>query len=178
MNEGLQSTNTELQTAMLGNVNNTAEERVTALWMLISLTSDNAAPPQNDRINGTGVPVLWQGHNTSLYNVWNHGMPSAIASGDSLENATNWAQYLTDHIKAGDIFPHKVDWLKDLSLCWPGYMSMGWAEDANSYMCSAVIPHGAAVLVGKEMSGDYFANNTAVIHRQIAKGQSWSQVTV
>lgn len=117
-----------LQTAILGDLDNTQAERATALRMLIALLSENAEPPRNDQINGTSVSVLWQGQSTSLYDVWNRGMPSAIAGGDSLPSATGWAQYLIGHIKAGDIFPYKTSWLKNLSLCYPGYTSMGWVS--------------------------------------------------
>lgn len=139
--------------------------------MLSAMVLENAQPNHNDRYTGLNVPVLWRNTSTNLYDVWNRGMPTALAGGEILMAATAWSEYLIDNLHSGFLFPRKMSWLRDLSLCFPAHTSMVWAKDANAYMCSAVMPNGSNVLEGQELSGDYLTNNTAVVHRQVAKGK-------
>ena len=48
--------------------------------------------------------------------------------------------------------------------------SMLWANDANSYVCTQVMPNGINVLANQDLSGDYYDNSTATIQYMIAKG--------
>lgn len=46
---------------------------------------------------------------------------------------------------------------------------MIWAKQANTYVCSTVMPDGPATLNGTELDGDYYTTAVPVVQLQIAR---------
>jgi hypothetical protein len=51
----------------------------------------------------------------------------------------------------------------------PVATSLGWAEESNKLICTAVLPDGVDAVEGHELSGDYYKSAVPVIELQIAK---------
>lgn len=47
--------------------------------------------------------------------------------------------------------------------------SLGWAQEANAFVCTAVLPKGIQGLVGRDLSGTYFEDAVPVVELQVAK---------
>lgn len=97
-------------------------------------------------------------------------MPEELVGGSTMTFARSWAASLTSELKNGAYKDEKSSWLSGMSLDDPVATSMGWARDANSYVCTAVIPRGVDAVEGKELDGQYYRDAVPVIEVQIAKG--------
>jgi hypothetical protein len=96
-------------------------------------------------------------------------MPEKLVGGYSLADAEKWAAALTVAIKTGVYKPQAASWLEGIDLSDPITTSLGWAEEANTFVCTTVMPEGASALVNQELSGDYYDSCVPVIQLQVAK---------
>jgi hypothetical protein len=96
-------------------------------------------------------------------------MPEKLIGGYSLTDAQNWAANLTNSIKTGMYEKEAAGWLKGLKLADPVGSSMIWAEEANKYVCSTVMPEGKTGVTDKELSGAYYESAIPIIELQIAR---------
>lgn len=46
---------------------------------------------------------------------------------------------------------------------------MVWAEEANAYVCSTVMPEGPTALDGQELDGSYYTAAVPVVQLQVAR---------
>lgn len=56
-----------------------------------------------------------------------------------------------------------------ISLDDPVNSSLAWAQEANQYICSTVMPDGATALNGTELGGEYYEKGIPVIEIQVAR---------
>ncbi len=47
--------------------------------------------------------------------------------------------------------------------------ALGWAQEANAYVCSTVLAKGISYVEGTDLSGSYTTTSTPVVDLQIAK---------
>jgi hypothetical protein len=96
-------------------------------------------------------------------------MPEKLVGGYSLVDAEKWAAVLTIAIKTGIYKSQAASWLKGIDLSDPITTSSAWAEEANTFVCTTVMPEGVSGLQNQELSGDYYESCVPVIQLQIAR---------
>lgn len=96
-------------------------------------------------------------------------MPEKLIGGYSLADAEKWAAALTIAIKAGIYKPQAEGWLQGMDLKDPVKTSLAWAEEANAFICSVVMPEGKEGVEGQELGGTYYQTAIPVIQLQIAR---------
>jgi len=89
--------------------------------------------------------------------------------GYALADAQRWASTLSKAILTGTYESDAASWLLGIDLSDPVSSTMIWAKEANAYVCSTVMPDGAAALNGKELDGDYYTTAVPVVQLQIAR---------
>lgn len=97
-------------------------------------------------------------------------MPEKIIGGGyTLADAEKWAASLTAAIKTGAYKSEAAGWLTSIELSDPVSSSMVWAEQANAYVCTTVMPDGVTAVRGMELDGAYYQSAAPVIQLQIAR---------
>ena len=96
-------------------------------------------------------------------------MPEKFVGGYALSDAERWAATLTTAITSGIYKSLAAGWLAGIELSDPLTTSLAWAEEANLFVCSTVMPNGVAALENQELSGDYYKSCIPVIQLQIAR---------
>lgn len=96
-------------------------------------------------------------------------MPEKLVGGYSLTDAKNWASELLADIQTGKYKNSSKSWLEGISIKDAVGSSMVWAKDANSYVCSTVLPNGEDGVEGKELDNEYYNTAIVVIEEQVAK---------
>jgi hypothetical protein len=118
---------------------------------------------------GNGIKVTFAGKPTNLHAVWDTSVPEKLVGGYSLEDAQRWASDLTRAILSGAYKSQAAIWLEGMNLDDPVSTTMIWATEANKFVCSTVMPNGAAALEGQELDGDYYDSAVPVVQLQVAK---------
>jgi len=124
---------------------------------------------ENLAIGGNQINVTFNGVKTNLHSIWDTAIPQKAAGNFSQATASAWAQNLTAEIKYGKYQKESKKWLDSLAVKQPVGSAMIWANDANSYVCTTVLPNGPDAVFGKELSGTYYENVIPVVKEQIAK---------
>lgn len=106
---------------------------------------------------------------TNLHAVWDTSIPEKLVGGYALADAQRWATNLSQAILTGPYKSPATSWLSGIDLSDPVSSTMIWAMEANSYVCSTVMPNGAAVLNGTELDGNYYTTAVPVVQLQIAR---------
>jgi hypothetical protein len=120
-------------------------------------------------VGGNLINVTFNGAKTNLHSIWDTAIPQKAAGNFSQANALSWATNLTSEIKHGQYKKESKSWIKDMDANDAVDSSMIWASDANSYVCSTVLPDGPDAVFGKELSGAYYETAIPVVTKQIAK---------
>jgi hypothetical protein len=89
--------------------------------------------------------------------------------GFALADAQRWATTLSQDITSGGYMDQAASWLDGIDLSDPVSSTMIWAQEANQYVCSTVMPDGPAALNGAELDGDYYTTAVPVVQLQIAR---------
>jgi hypothetical protein len=76
---------------------------------------------------------------------------------------------LTKKIRTGAYRQKAAEWVKDLDISDPRETAMGWARDANAYVCSTVIEPGLEYLETTDLAGEYFQSARPVFEELIAR---------
>lgn len=98
-------------------------------------------------------------------------MPVQYRGGSALSDASTWANAIAKDIKSGKYQSQASSWIQGATISDPVSSAMIWAQDANAYVCSVVMPNGEAALEnGNDLSGDYYNGVIDTIELQIAKG--------
>ncbi|KAA8570829.1 hypothetical protein MFRU_011g01120 [Monilinia fructicola] len=124
---------------------------------------------ENIDIGGNTIHVNFTGKPTNLHSVWDTAIPEKLVGGYSMADAKDWADALTTAIKTGIYQYQAKSWLEGMDISDPLTTALGWARDSNAFVCTTVIPDGAEVLQGKELSGDYYDGSVPVIQLQVAR---------
>ena len=97
-------------------------------------------------------------------------MPEKLVGGYALSDAQDWAQNLTDEIKSGIYQSDAASWISGLNLQDAQGTALGFAQDANTWVCSDVLKGGDSAVAGQDLGGDYYDNAVPIFREQIAKG--------
>lgn len=151
--------------------NLTTVERQKALKWVIHFLGDIHQPlhVENLEIGGNGIDVTFNGTKTNLHHIWDSNMPEKLIGGYSLEDARNWSEELVAAISSGKYANASSSWLEGVNIADPVSSAMVWAQDANSYVCTTVVPNGQIAVEGQELEGAYYDAAIPVIQTQIAK---------
>lgn len=151
--------------------NISTSERQKALKWVVHFLGDIHQPlhVENLEIGGNGINVTFDGVSTNLHHIWDSNMPEKLIGGYSLEDARSWSQDLVSEIVSGKYANASRGWLSGMDFSDPIGSAMVWARDANSYVCTAVVPEGQEAVEGKELEGTYYDEAIPVIQLQIAK---------
>lgn len=147
------------------------EEQQKALKWVIHFVGDVHQPlhVENIAVGGNQINVTFNGAKTNLHAIWDTQIPQKSAGNFSLPNALTWANTLTREIKTGSYKKEARTWLQGLQVKNAIDSSMNWAQDANKFVCSTVLPNGPDAVFAKELSGDYYETAIPVVTKQIAK---------
>lgn len=148
---------------------NTAE----ALKFLVHLLGDITQPLHDEayEVGANDVDVTYQGYSDNLHSDWDTYMPETLVGGYSLSDALSWATNLTKEIDSGDYASVAASWIDGDDVDEALDTATSWASDANSYVCTVVMPNGAEAL--EEMDDlypTYYESAVPTIELQIAKG--------
>lgn len=124
---------------------------------------------ENLEVGGNLINVTFAGAKTNLHAAWDTAIPQKLVGNYSLATAQSWAANLTNEIKRGTYKKESRTWSKGLKAKKPVDSAMVWASDANSYVCSTVVPNGPDALRDQEISGAYYETAIPVVQKQIAK---------
>ncbi|KAL1649393.1 hypothetical protein SLS61_006501 [Didymella pomorum] len=146
-------------------------EQQKALKWVIHFAGDIHQPlhVENLEVGGNLINVTFNGARTNLHAAWDTAIPQKFAGNYSLANAERWAANLTSEIKRGVYKKESKTWTKGLKAKNPVDTAMLWANDANAFVCSTVIPNGADAVRNQEISGAYYETAIPVVTKQIAK---------
>lgn len=158
-------------TARITPANISLVERQRALKWVVHFLGDIHQPlhVENLEIGGNGINVTFNGSETNLHHIWDSNMPEKLRGGYALDDARTWAEELVGAMPTGKYANASASWLQGMDIANPVASAMVWAQDANSYVCSAVVPEGQDAVEGKELQGEYYDEAVVVIQQQIAK---------
>ena len=118
---------------------------------------------------GNGIPVTFDGVATNLHHIWDTNMLEKLIGGYSLAYAEQWANTLTTAIKTGAYQPLADGWLDAINLSDPVTTALAWAEEANAFVCTTVMPKGITGVENQELGGAYYQSSVPVFQLQIAR---------
>jgi hypothetical protein len=146
-------------------------EQQKALKWVVHFIGDIHQPlhVENLAIGGNQINVTFNNVKTNLHAIWDTQIPQKAIGNFSQANALSWANNLTAEIKHGQYKKEARTWLRGLKAKDAIDSAMVWANDANQYVCSTVLPNGPDAVFGKELSGAYYETAIPVVQKQIAK---------
>lgn len=111
------------------------------------------------------------GYSDNLHSDWDTYMPETLVGGSALTDAQSWATDLIAEIESGSYKSLAASWIDGDSPDSSLDTAMAWASDANAYVCSVVMPDGAAALTAmSDLYPTYYDSVIPTIELQIAKG--------
>lgn len=142
-----------------------------ALRFLVHFIGDITQPLHDEalKVGGNDIDVTFDGTATNLHHIWDTNMPEQLRGGYSLSDASKWATNLTTEIDSGAYESQKASWIKGLDITDAKTTALGWATDANQYVCSIVIPKGQAAVEKGDLYPTYYNSAIGTIELQIAK---------
>ncbi|KAH8646430.1 putative nuclease S1 precursor [Ilyonectria robusta] len=148
--------------------------RVEAAKFIVHFVGDLHQPLHNEDVarGGNDIFVKWDTREFNLHHIWDSSIAEKWIGGlrgkpDHL--AQKWANQLAIEITDGKFTADKETWLKDFDLNKPNGTAMAWSREANALVCTHVLPQGPQVIVGKELSGDYFSKAGPIVEKQVAR---------
>lgn len=98
-------------------------------------------------------------------------MPETLVGGSALSDAQSWANDLIAEIDSGSYAKVAASWIDGDDPSAAQDTAMAWASDANAYVCTVVMPDGAAALTAAtDLYPTYYDSVIPTIELQIAKG--------
>jgi len=118
---------------------------------------------------GNSISVNFTNKVVNLHHVWDTSIPEHLIGGYSLASASAWANNISLAITEGVYQPLAHEWLEGIALGDPITTALGWATEANAFVCTTVLPGGVEGVEGKELSGEYYDEGIKVVQLQIAR---------
>ena len=97
-------------------------------------------------------------------------MPEQLIGGSTLADAQTWANTLISDITSGTYKSEAASWIAGDDISDVITTATRWATDANAFVCSVVMPNGAAALETGDLYPTYYNSAIGTIELQIAKG--------
>jgi hypothetical protein len=147
------------------------KERQKALKWVVHFVGDIHQPlhVENVAVGGNLINVTFNGAKSNLHSIWDTAIPEKAYGNFSQANALALANNLIAEIQHGKFKKESKTWLKGLRAKDAVKSSMIWAREANSYVCSTVIPNGPDAVFAQELSGAYWDSAIPVVTKQLAK---------
>ncbi|KAG5979984.1 hypothetical protein E4U55_004514 [Claviceps digitariae] len=152
-----------------------AWRRAQAAKFVIHFIGDLHQPLHNEDValGGNRIHVLWDGKTFNLHHVWDTSIAEKWLGGGRYRKpylaAEKWAKQLADEIEHGKFAAQREAWLKDLNFQDAIETAMAWSRETNAFVCTHVLPQGAAAIENQELGGDYFKKAGPVIELQVAR---------
>lgn len=144
-----------------------------ALKFLVHFVGDITQPLHDEayEVGGNDVDVTYQGYSDNLHSDWDTYMPESLVGGYALTDAASWAADLIKEIDSGSYASVAASWIEGDDPSSAQDTAMAWATDANAYVCTVVMPDGAAALTAMtDLYPTYYNSVIGTIELQIAKG--------
>jgi hypothetical protein len=142
-----------------------------ALRFIVHFVGDIHQPLHDEalEIGGNDIDVTFAGASTNLHHIWDTEIPEKFTGGYALSDAKTWANTLNTAVNSGIYASQAASWTKGLDVTDPVTTTLGWASQANAYVCSTVIPNGQAAVEDVDLSGAYYNKAISVVELQIAR---------
>jgi hypothetical protein len=154
-----------------------AGEKRDAMRFLVHFVGDVHQPLHVEGVErgGNGINVTFGGRDSNLHHIWDTEIVEKIAG---TEDAEDWAGELISLIKEGGeggsgngngtgIDPES--WTEGIDVSDMQTTAMGWAGDANGFVCSDVLPEGEEGVESGDLADEYFSEHGGVARVQIMK---------
>lgn len=96
-------------------------------------------------------------------------MPQVKAGSSTLPHALIWANNITAEINTGIYKSSASSWISGDAISDVVTTATRWATDANAYVCTVVMPNGAAALQTGDLYPTYYNSVIPTIELQLAK---------
>lgn len=142
--------------------------KLDAMRFLIHFVGDLHQPLHDEKLEegGNDIEVTYDGEETNLHHIWDTEIVEQLADG---ADAEEFAKNLTASIDARDYGWDVEDWMAGASLNDTLSTVMGWASEANAYVCSEVLSAGVDAVEEGDLSGSYYNAHYDVARVQIAR---------
>ncbi|KAJ7720837.1 putative nuclease PA3, partial [Mycena metata] len=160
-------------TQRVGDGRLSADNTAEALRFLVHFTGDITQPLHDEafELGANGVAVTYQGFSDNLHSDWDTFMPETLIGGSTLADAQSWAKTLIADINSGIYKSQAASWIAGDTITDVVTTATRWASDANAFVCTVVMPNGAAALTAeKDLFPTYYDAVIPTIELQIAKG--------
>jgi hypothetical protein len=150
-----------------------AAEKRDAMRFLVHFVGDIHQPLHVEGLEegGNGINVTFDGDETNLHHIWDTEIVEKIAG---TENAEDWATELISLVNDGGSASNGTAlnpdaWTEGIDISDVEKTAMGWASDANSFVCSDVLPDGEEAVEEGDLADAYFQAHGEVARVQITK---------
>ncbi|KAJ9192260.1 hypothetical protein DTO164E3_8461 [Paecilomyces variotii] len=159
-------------TQRVGDGRLSSEHTAEALKFIVHFVGDITQPLHDEayEVGGNEIKVTYQGYSDNLHADWDTYMPETLIGGSSLSDAKTWADQLIKEIDSGNYASQKASWIDGDDVKDAQTTAARWASDGNSYVCTVVMPNGAAALEKGDLYPTYYNSAIGTIELQIAKG--------
>ena len=142
-----------------------------ALKFLVHFLGDLTQPLHDEAyaVGGNKITVTFDGYSDNLHADWDTYMPEKLIGGHELSDAQSWADTLIGEITSGSYKSQAASWIKGDDVGDAITTATRWASDANSFVCTTVMPDGADALHKGDLYPAYFNSAISTIELQIAK---------
>lgn len=150
-----------------------AENTAEALKFLVHFVGDITQPLHDEayEVGGNDIKVTFDGYSgDNLHSDWDTYIPEKLVGGGTLSDAQTWANTLITDITSGSYKSAAASWIAGDSIDDVVTSATRWASDANAFVCSVVMPNGAAALQTGDLYPTYYNSVIGTIELQIAKG--------
>ncbi|OAA48053.1 Phospholipase C/P1 nuclease, core [Beauveria brongniartii RCEF 3172] len=143
-----------------------------ALKFLVHFLGDVTQPLHDEayEVGGNNIKVTFDGYSDNLHADWDTYIPQKKVGGSKLTDAQSWAGALVAEIESGALKSQAAGWISGDNVADPITSATRWASDANTYVCSVVMPGGASALQQGDLYPDYYNSVIGTVELQIAKG--------
>ncbi|KAF8178211.1 nuclease s1 [Mycena galopus ATCC 62051] len=143
-----------------------------ALMFLVHFVGDITQPLHDEayEVGANDVAVHFMGFDDNLHADWDTYIPEELIGGDTLADAESWAKTLIADIETGAYKSVAASWIAGDTISDVVTTATRWAADANTFVCSVVMPNGAAALTAEaDLYPTYYNSVVPTIELQIAK---------
>jgi hypothetical protein len=142
-----------------------------ALRFIVHFIGDIHQPLHDEalEVGGNDIDVTFAGAATNLHHIWDTEIPEKYTGGYALSDAKTWAKTLNTAVNSGIYASSAASWIKGLDVTDPVTTTLGWASEANAYVCSTVLPQGQAAVENVDLGGAYYTKAISVVELQIAR---------
>jgi hypothetical protein len=141
-----------------------------ALKFLLHFIGDIHQPlhTEAEERGGNSIKVEWGRRKTNLHSVWDSSIIEKLIGwheGDDEQSfAKDWANKLYSADARGLQLGSECDNIQDAQDC-----ALGWASEANQWVCTYVLKDDVAGVEGRDLSGDYYDGAVPIVEDLVGK---------